>query len=99
MHHLEVHHKFGILVLEGMVAMRGRNKDFLPPVIDKSLDIFSGQASEYFLIARLADAFSTATLFDAQYPEIHSRLVKKIGCGLSHFLSSWGIAAIAGGEV
>jgi len=42
MNHLEVHLKFGILVLEGVVAMRGRKKDFLHPIFDKSFDVFSG---------------------------------------------------------
>ena len=46
MNHLKVHHKFGVLVFEGMVAMRGRNKDFLHPIIDKSFDVFPGQAFE-----------------------------------------------------
>ncbi len=46
MNHLKVHLEFGILVFEGMVAMRGRNQDFLHPMIDKGLDVFPGQAFE-----------------------------------------------------
>jgi heterodisulfide reductase subunit C len=33
---------FGILVFEGVIAMRGRNKNFLHPIIDKSFDVFPG---------------------------------------------------------
>ena len=44
MNHLKVHFEFGILVFEGMVAMRRRNKDFLDAIIDKSFDVFPGQA-------------------------------------------------------
>ena len=46
MNHLKVHPEFRILVLEGVVAMRGRNKDFLHPIIDKGFDVFLGQAFE-----------------------------------------------------
>ncbi len=76
---LKVRHKLGIFVLEGMVTMRGRNEDFLYAIIDKSFDIFLGQAFEYVLIAGLADAFSATTFFGAQYPEIYPSLVKNIG--------------------
>jgi hypothetical protein len=46
MNHLEVYPEFGVLVLEAMVAMRGRDKDFFHPIIDKRFDIFLGQAFE-----------------------------------------------------
>jgi hypothetical protein len=46
MDHFKVHPKFGILVFERVVAVRGRNKDFLHPIFDKGFDIFSGQAFE-----------------------------------------------------
>ncbi len=42
MNHLKIHHKFSILIFEGMVAMWGRNKDFLHPIIDKRFDVFFG---------------------------------------------------------
>ena len=55
MNHLKVHLKIRILVLEGVVAMRGRNKNFFYPMIDKGFDIFPGQAFEYILIAGVND--------------------------------------------
>jgi len=42
MDHLEVHFELRILVLEGVVAMRGRNKDLLHAMVDKRFDIFLG---------------------------------------------------------
>ena len=42
---LEVHLELGILVLEGVVAMGGRDQDLLHPVVDKGLDVLLGQAS------------------------------------------------------
>ena len=44
--YLEIHPEFGVLVFEGVVAMRRRNQDFLHAMIDKILDVFPGQASE-----------------------------------------------------
>jgi hypothetical protein len=46
MNHLKVHPKFRILVFEGVVAMRGGNKNFLDPMIDKRFDVCAGQAFE-----------------------------------------------------
>ena len=46
MDHLEVHHEFRIFVFEGVVAMGGRNKDLLHPIIDKGFDVFLGQSFE-----------------------------------------------------
>ena len=46
MNDLKVHLEFGILVLEGVVAMGGRNKDLLHAVVDKGLDVFLGQFFE-----------------------------------------------------
>ena len=37
MNHLKVHHEFGIFVFEGLVAVGGRNEDFLYTIINKVL--------------------------------------------------------------
>jgi hypothetical protein len=86
MNYLEVHHEFRILVLEGVVAMRGRDKDSLHPIFDESLDVFSGQVFEQSLISCLADAFSAAVFLDTQYPEIYRRPSQDIGRGSGYLL-------------
>jgi hypothetical protein len=82
-----------------MVAMRGRNYYFFDPVIDKRFDILLGQVFEYFLTARLADAFSSAVFFITQYPKIYPRLIKDIGSGSSYLFHSWVIAEVAADEI
>ena len=42
MNHLKVDLEFGILVLEGVVAMGGRENDLLYTVFDKRFDVFPG---------------------------------------------------------
>ena len=79
--------------------MRGRNYDFLHPVIDKRFDVFLGQVFEYFLTARLADAFSTAVFLGTQYPKIYPRLIKDTGSGNSYLFHSWVIAEVAADEI
>ena len=81
MDHLKVYFKFGILVFERVQAMRRGNKDLFHPVIDKSFNVFPGQAFEQLLIARLADAFTTAVFLDTQYPEIDPGLIEDAGGG------------------
>ena len=81
MNHVKVDLELGILVFEGVVAMGGGNEDFIDPMVDEGLDVFSGQAFEQFLLTRLADAFSAAVFLGSQNPEIRFRLVKNIGCG------------------
>ena len=70
MDHLEAHLELRILVLEGVVAMRGRNKDLLHAIVDKRLDVFLGQFFEELFIAGLADAFSAAILFGTRVSRI-----------------------------
>jgi hypothetical protein len=42
MDYLKAGLEFGILVFEGVKAMRGRKKDLLHPMFDKSFDVFPG---------------------------------------------------------
>ena len=99
MDHLEVHLEFRILVLEGVVAMGGRDKDLLHAMVDKGLDVFLGQRLEELLIAGLADALSAAVLLRAQYPEIYPCLIEDLGRGLGYLLQSRVIAEVAAGEI
>ena len=84
MDHLKVDLEFQILVLEGVVAMGGSNKDLLHPIFDKSLDVFPGEAFEQCLVARLAYTLTTAILLGTQYPKIYPCLIEDIDRGLSY---------------
>ena len=97
--HLKVHLEFGIFVLEGVVAMRRGNEDLLHSIVDKSLDVFLGQALEQLLIPRLADALSAAAFLGTQDSEIHPGLVEDGRRGPGHFLQSRVIAEVAAGEI
>ena len=90
---LEVHLEFRVLVLEGVVAMGGRDKDFLHAMVDKGLDVLLGQFLEEFLIAGLADALSAAVLLRAQDPEIDACFLEDPGSRLGYLLESRVIAA------
>ena len=79
--------------------MGGRNKDLLYAIVDKRFDVFLGQAFEQFFIAGFADAFSTAILFGAQYPEIHPCRFENFRCGNGDLFRSWVIAGVAAGEI
>jgi hypothetical protein len=46
MDHLKVHLELGIFILEGVVAVRRRNENFLHSVFDKRLDVLPSQAFE-----------------------------------------------------
>ena len=42
---LEVHLELGILILEGVIAVRGGDNDLFHPAVDEGLDVLSGEAS------------------------------------------------------
>ena len=97
MNDLEVHHKFGILVFIGVVTMRGRDQNFFHAIVDKVFNVFTGQIFEYFLTARLADAFATAILFDPKNTKIHPCGIKDIGSGSSYLFHSRIVGEVAAG--
>ncbi len=62
MDYFKVHLELGILILEGVVAMGGRDKDLFHAMVDKGLDVLLGQFFEQVLIAGLPDTLSAAVL-------------------------------------
>jgi len=59
-----------------MVAVGGRDQDFLYPLVDKGLDIFPGQGREYLFTAELADTFAATVFLVAQYAEINPAFLR-----------------------
>ena len=99
MNNFKVHLEFGVIVLESVITVRGRDQDLLYAFIDESFDVFFRQSPKQFLIARLADAFATAIFLGPQYSEIHSCLIENVDRGLRHFLQARVIAEIAAGKI
>ena len=64
-HHLEADHELGVLVLEGVVAVRGVDQDPLDAGVYESLDVFLGQRLEYILTARFSNALATTVFLSA----------------------------------
>ena len=92
-------HELGVLVLEGVVAVRRRDQDLLDAVVDEVLDVLLGQALEQLLVAGLADALAAAVVAGAQDAEVDLGLLQQLGRGPGHLLQAGIVGEVAAGEV
>ena len=99
MNNLEVDHEFGILILEGMVAMRRRDQNLLHSAFHKVLDIFLGQPFEQCLVACLTDRLAAAHLLGTKDSEVDTSLLKDRCRCLGDLFQPGVIAGITAGEI